>query len=178
MQRHEPTVHPPVLDRLVVRQAVRHRRQPYIYPLDEVQRLLTAGRGYPSPRVPLRYRRLNSYAKQHPLYQALVEFGEIPTWDFILRFVDGIELRQAIAQQMNKGESANKFSRAIVFGNYQDFLYGKKSRRKSPRSKTPRGGRNSSWRFMKLLISLFGSTEVREMATREWCFFEDYVTHG
>jgi integrase/recombinase XerD len=54
MQRHDPTVHPPSLDRLVVHQAVRHRRQPYIYTIDEVQRLLTAARGYPSPRVPLR----------------------------------------------------------------------------------------------------------------------------
>lgn len=54
MQRHDPTVHPPRLDRLVVRHAVHHRRHPYIYTLDEVQRLLTAARGYPSPRVPLR----------------------------------------------------------------------------------------------------------------------------
>jgi integrase/recombinase XerD len=54
MRRHDPTVRPPVLDRLIVRQAVHHRRHPYIYTLDEVQRLLTAARGYPSPRVPLR----------------------------------------------------------------------------------------------------------------------------
>jgi integrase/recombinase XerD len=53
MQRHDPTVRPPQLDRLVVRQAVHHRRHPYIYTVDEVQRLLTAARGYPSPRVPL-----------------------------------------------------------------------------------------------------------------------------
>jgi integrase/recombinase XerD len=54
MQRHDPTVRLPVLDRLVVRQAVHHRRPPYIYTLDEVQHLLMAARGYPSPRVPLR----------------------------------------------------------------------------------------------------------------------------
>ena len=54
MRRHDPTVSPPPLDRLIVREAVCHRRHPYIYTLDEVQRLLTAARSYPSPRVPLR----------------------------------------------------------------------------------------------------------------------------
>jgi integrase/recombinase XerD len=54
MQRHDSTVNPPRLDRLIVREAMHHRRHPYIYTLDEVQRLLTAARGYPSPRVPLR----------------------------------------------------------------------------------------------------------------------------
>ena len=37
-----------------------------------------------------------------------------------------MELRQAIEKQLNKGESANKFSKAISFGNHQDFLYGEK----------------------------------------------------
>src|SRR2546425_9433871 len=36
------------------------------------------------------------------------------------------ELRQAIEKQLNKGESANKFSKAISFGNNHDFLYGEK----------------------------------------------------
>jgi TnpA family transposase len=72
------------------------------------------------------FRRLNSYSKQHPLYQALKEFGKIPKSDFILRFVDDVELRQAIEKQLNKGESANKFSKAISFGNNHDFLYGEK----------------------------------------------------
>jgi len=34
------------------------------------------------------FRRLNSYSKQHPLHQALKEFGKIPKSDFILRIVD------------------------------------------------------------------------------------------
>ena len=33
---------------------------------------------------------------------------------------------QGIEKQLNKGENANKFSRAIAFGNNQDFLYGEK----------------------------------------------------
>jgi TnpA family transposase len=72
------------------------------------------------------FRRLNSYSKQHPLYQALKEFGKIPKSDFILRFIDDVELRQTIEKQLNKGESANKFSKAISFGNNHDFLYGEK----------------------------------------------------
>jgi TnpA family transposase len=70
------------------------------------------------------FRRLNSYSRQHPLYQALKEFGKIPHADFLRRFVDEVELRQAVEQQLNKGESAKKCSRAIAFGNHQDFLYG------------------------------------------------------
>jgi TnpA family transposase len=72
------------------------------------------------------FRRLNSYSKQHPLYQGLKEFGKIPKSDFILRIVDDVELRQAIEKQLNKGESGNKFSKAISFGNNHDFLYGEK----------------------------------------------------
>jgi TnpA family transposase len=72
------------------------------------------------------FRRLNSYSKHHPLSQALKEFGKIPKSDFILRFIDDVELRQAIEKQLNKGESANKFSKAISFGNHHDFLYGEK----------------------------------------------------
>lgn len=72
------------------------------------------------------FRRLNSYAKHHPLYQALKEFGKILKSDFLLRFIDDVELRQAIEKQLNKGENANQFSKAISFGNHHDFLYGEK----------------------------------------------------
>jgi TnpA family transposase len=72
------------------------------------------------------FRRLNSYSKQHPLYQALKEFGKIPKSDFVLRFIDDVELRQAIEKQLNKGENANQFSKAISFGNNHDFLAGEK----------------------------------------------------
>ena len=72
------------------------------------------------------FRRLNSYSKQHPLYQALKEFGKIPKSDFILRIVDDVELRQAIEKQLNKGENTNQFSKAISFGNNHEFLYGEK----------------------------------------------------
>src|SRR5262245_7513799 len=74
MQRHDPTVRPPGLDRLVVRQAVDHRRHPYIYTLDEVQRPLTAARSYPSPRVPLRP--LTLYTSVLLAYCAGLRLGE------------------------------------------------------------------------------------------------------
>jgi integrase/recombinase XerD len=54
MQRHDPTVTPPPLDRFISREALRQRRQPYIYTVEEVQRLLAAALAYPSPHVPLR----------------------------------------------------------------------------------------------------------------------------
>ena len=72
------------------------------------------------------FRRLNSYSKHHPLYQSLKEFGKILKSDFLLRFIDEVELRQAIEKQLNKGENANQFSKAISFGNHHDFLYGEK----------------------------------------------------
>jgi hypothetical protein len=45
---------------------------------------------------------------------------------FILGYLDDVAFRQAIEKQLNKGESSNKFSRAISFGNNQEFLYGEK----------------------------------------------------
>ena len=72
------------------------------------------------------FKRLNSYSRQHPLYQALKEFGKIIKSDFLLRYIDIVELRQTIEKQLNKGESVNKFSRALSFGNNQEFLSGEK----------------------------------------------------
>jgi len=72
------------------------------------------------------FRRLNSYSRQHPLYTALKEFGKIPKSDFLLRYIDILQLRQMIEKQLNKGENANKFSRAISFGNNQEFFSGEK----------------------------------------------------
>ena len=60
------------------------------------------------------------------MYQALKEFGKIPKSDFILRYIDDVELRQAIEKQLNKSEGTNKFSKAISFGNNHDFMYGEK----------------------------------------------------
>ncbi len=73
------------------------------------------------------FKRLNSYSKQHPLYRALKEFGKIIKSLFVLQYVDSVELRQSIERQLNKAESSNRFSRAVCFGNGQEFLQGEKS---------------------------------------------------
>ncbi|MBA2727533.1 MAG: Tn3 family transposase, partial [Parachlamydiaceae bacterium] len=56
------------------------------------------------------FRRLNSYSRQHPLYQALKEFGKIPKTLFILKYRDDHLFRQTIEKQLNKVEGSNKFS--------------------------------------------------------------------
>ena len=69
------------------------------------------------------FKRLSSYSKQHPLYCALKEFGRIIKSLFILRYIDEVELRQAIEKQLNRVELSNKFSKAILFGNNQEIQY-------------------------------------------------------
>ena len=59
------------------------------------------------------FKRLRSYAKDHPLYRALKEFGRIIKSQFILTYYDDVELRQRIEKQLNKVELANKFSAAV-----------------------------------------------------------------
>ena len=72
------------------------------------------------------FRRLNSYSRQHPLYQALKAFGQITKSLFILGYIDDIELRQAIESQLNKVELANRFTRAVAVGNPREFTQGDK----------------------------------------------------
>jgi TnpA family transposase len=70
------------------------------------------------------FKRLSSYAKDHPLYRALKEFGRIIKTQFILTYLDDLELRQRIEKQLNKVELANKFSKAVFFANNQEFQNG------------------------------------------------------
>jgi len=67
-------------------------------------------------------KRLNSYSKQHKLYSAIKEFGKIIKTDFLLNYIDDLELRQKIEKQLNKVESSNKFSKAVFFGNNSEFI--------------------------------------------------------
>ena len=68
------------------------------------------------------FRRLNSYSTQHSLYRALKAFGQIIKSLFILRYVDEVELRQAIEKQLNKIELAHKFTRAVSVGNPKELI--------------------------------------------------------
>jgi TnpA family transposase len=70
------------------------------------------------------FKRLSSYAKTHPLYKALKEFGRINNSIYILTYLDDLELRQRIEKQLNKVESSNKFAKAIFIGNNQEFQHG------------------------------------------------------
>tara|TARA_E500000305_G_C4026471_1_gene242104 strand:+ start:1793 stop:4840 length:3048 start_codon:yes stop_codon:yes gene_type:complete len=72
----------------------------------------------------LLFKRLSSYAKDHPLYKALKEFGRIIKTQFILTFFDDVELRQQIQKQLSRVEQANKFSHAVFFDNDQAFQEG------------------------------------------------------
>ena len=72
------------------------------------------------------FRRLNSYSKQHSLYQALKEFGKITKSLFILKYYDDCAFRQSIETQLNKIESSNKFSKAVSFGHSNEFLQSEK----------------------------------------------------
>ena len=72
------------------------------------------------------FKRLSSYAKDHPLYKALKEFGRIIKSIFILTYFDDVEFRQRIEKQLNKTELTNKFSKAVFFANNQEFKQGEK----------------------------------------------------
>ena len=70
------------------------------------------------------FKRVSSYAKDHPLYKALKEFGRLIKTEFILTYLDDLELRQRIEKQLNKVELANRFSKAVFFANNQEFQSG------------------------------------------------------
>ena len=67
------------------------------------------------------FKRLSSYSLQHPLYQALKEYGRLIKTQFLLRYMDDIELRQAIERQLNIVELIHRFSRAVFFADNQEF---------------------------------------------------------
>jgi TnpA family transposase len=68
------------------------------------------------------FRRLNSYSTQHSLYRALKAFGQIIKSLFILRYIDDMNLRQAIEKQLNKIEHSHKFARAVSVGNPKELI--------------------------------------------------------
>lgn len=68
-------------------------------------------------------KRLNSYALQNPLYQALKELGKVIRTDFLLRYMDDEQMRHRIQQQQEKIESAHALSRTVSYGNNGVLLY-------------------------------------------------------
>jgi TnpA family transposase len=72
------------------------------------------------------FRRLNSYSKQHRLYQGLKAFGQILKSHFILRVIDEPVLRMAIERVLNGVEHVHRFTRAVSVGNPREFLQAEK----------------------------------------------------
>lgn len=72
------------------------------------------------------FRRLNSYSKQHGLYQALKAFGQIPKSLFILRYIDEPDLRMSIEKVLNGIEHVHRFTRAVSVGSPREFLNAEK----------------------------------------------------
>jgi TnpA family transposase len=68
-------------------------------------------------------KRLTSYSKHHKLYTAIKEFGKIIKTDFLLTYIDDVELRQRVEKQLNKIEASNRFSKAVFFGNNSEFIF-------------------------------------------------------
>ena len=54
-------------------------------------------------------------------------FGPIIKSLFILRYIDDVELRQAIEKQLNKVELANRFTRAVAVGNLRGIEHADKA---------------------------------------------------
>ncbi|SFE88454.1 Tn3 family transposase [Spirosoma endophyticum] len=87
---------------------------------DNILRLVTTIKlGYTQASTILK--RLNSYARQHPLYRALKDLGRLYKTDYILRYVDDPELRAHVEGMLTKVEHSNKFSSAVTLGNNQAF---------------------------------------------------------
>jgi uncharacterized protein YlbG (UPF0298 family) len=82
------------------------------------------------------FRRLNSYAEQHEHYRALKTFGHVIKTLFVLRYVDEVDLRQAIEQRLSRIELAHRFTRDVAVGNPREFEQTDKESRRSPRAAT------------------------------------------
>lgn len=72
-------------------------------------------------------KRLGSYEQQHPILQALKEVDKILKTEYLLQYMDDVGLRQVIQKQLNKGENANKFARAVSWGNSGEIKFASKS---------------------------------------------------
>ena len=76
------------------------------------------------------FKRLNSYSKKSPLYNALKEFGRIIKTIYILTYIDDVVLRKKIEKQLNRIELFNKFAKAVFFANNQEFRTGSPTEQK------------------------------------------------
>ena len=120
------------------------------------------------------FRRLNSYSKQHALYQAFKAFGQVPKSLFILQVIDDPVLRQAIEKQLDRIEHAHRFTRAVSVGNPREFLQDEKEDQEMAEA-SKRLIKNCiiCWNYLYLSQKL---EEIEDAATRQ--VFLDAVAHG
>jgi len=120
------------------------------------------------------FRRLNSYSKQHALYQALKAFGQVPKSLFILQVIDDPVLRQAIEKQLDRIEHVHRFTRAVSVGNPREFLQAEKEDQEMAEA-CKRLIKNCiiCWNYLYLAQKL---EEIEDAATRQ--VFLDAVAHG
>ena len=120
------------------------------------------------------FRRLNSYSKQHALYQALKAFGQVPKSLFILQVIDDPVLRQAIEKQLDRIEHVHRFTRAVSVGNPREFLQAEKEDQEMAEA-CKRLIKNCiiCWNYLYLSQKL---EEIEDATSRE--AFLDAVAHG
>jgi TnpA family transposase len=83
--------------------------------LEEMLRMavsIKAGKLLPSTIL----RRLSSYSRHNRLYQAFRELGQVVRTDFLLNYINDLELRRVIQGAMNKSERFNQFTQWMAFG--------------------------------------------------------------
>jgi TnpA family transposase len=82
---------------------------------DNIQRFVVSLKlRYALPSTLLK--RLNSYAHQHPMYQALVELGKVVRTIFLLNYMDDGQLRRQTQQQTTQMESIQKLAKVLDMG--------------------------------------------------------------
>jgi Tn3 transposase DDE domain len=108
------------------------------------------------------FRRLNSYSKQHRLYQALKAFGQILKSHFILRVIDELALRMAIERVLNGIEHVHRFTRAVSVGNPREFLQAEKQEQEMAEAAHSIPGRGLSSRDYR------GHAEVQGFFQHSW----------
>ncbi len=69
------------------------------------------------------FKRLNSYARKHPLYKAITDLGRIYRTDYTLRYIDQPPLRKSVEGVLSIVEHANNLALAINHGNNQDIIW-------------------------------------------------------
>jgi TnpA family transposase len=94
-------------------------------------------------------RRLGSYSRRNPLYQAFRELGRVVRTIFLLEFLNDAKLREQITGTTNKVEAYNGFAKWLNFGGEGVIDTMTRSSRRSTSSTTisspmPRRSRTSS----------------------------------